>query len=329
MTRICVTRGWQCCHTAHAQGSNQLFSRRTFLKLVGRMIVLGVSLLAYASFIEPMLLTRIKRYALKPPKWTEGLNLKIAVIADVHACRPWMTPERIAEIAQNTNALGADVIVLLGDYVAGTNWVTDWVHSSEWAPALGKLQAPLGVHAILGNHDWWEDRTAQRDGQGPIIARQALEAAGVSVYENEVVRLEKDGKGFWLAGLGDQIALLPGKKFGRKGWRGVDDLDGALNRVTSDEPVILLAHEPDIFPEVPDRVSLTLSGHTHGGQVRLLGWSPVVPSRFGNRYAYGHIVEAERHLIVSGGLGFSILPVRFGVRPEILLLELGANGAIA
>lgn len=86
--------------------------------------------------------------------------------------------------------------------------------------------------------------------------------------------------------------------------------------------LFLLAHEPDIFPKVPSRVSLTLSGHTHGGQVRLLGYSPVVPSRFGNRFAYGHVVEENRNLIVSGGLGFSLLPVRFGMRPEILSIEL-------
>jgi len=79
----------------------------------------------------------------------------------------------------------------------------------------------------------------------------------------------------------------------------------------------------DIFADVPERVALTLSGHTHGGQVRLFGYSPVVPSRFGNRYAYGHVVEGGRDLIVSGGLGFSGLPVRFGVRPEILSIELG------
>ena len=86
-----------------------------------------------------------------------------------------------------------------------------------------------------------------------------------------------------------------------------------------------LAHEPDIFPQVPERVSLTLSGHTHGGQVRLLGYSPMVPSQYGNRYAYGHVVEDGRHLVVSGGLGTSILPVRFGVPPEIVLLDVGAG----
>src|SRR5262249_37930363 len=161
-------------------------------------------------------------------------------------------------------------------------------------PELGRLEAPLGVHAVLGNHDWWEDRTAQRNGHGPTVARQALELAGISVYENDVLRLQKEQHGFWLAGLGDQLALLPRARWGRARFAGVDDLPGTLAKVTDDAPVILLAHEPDIFPRVPERVSLTLSGHTHGGQVRVLGYSPVVPSRFRNRYAYGHIVENDR-----------------------------------
>ena len=93
--------------------------------------------------------------------------------------------------------------------------------------------------------------------------------------------------------------------------------------VQGDEPVLLMAHEPDIFPTVTERVSLTLSGHTHGGQIRIFGWSPVVPSRYKNRYAYGHVVEDGRHLLVSGGLGFSILPVRFGMPPEINFVEIG------
>ena len=81
---------------------------------------------------------------------------------------------------------------------------------------------------------------------------------------------------------------------------------------------------PTSSPQVPERVSLTLSGHTHGGQVRLFGYSPRVPSRFGNRFAYGHIVEDNRHLIVSGGLGCSILPVRIGVPPEIVMVDVAA-----
>ena len=107
-------------------------------------------------------------------------------------------------------------------------------------------------------------------------------------------------------------------------FEGVDDLPGTLAKITDDAPVILLAHEPDIFSEVPNRVSLTLSGHTHGGQVRVFGYSPMVPSRYGNRYAYGHVVEDDRHLIVSGGLGCSILPVRIGVPPEIVMVDVAA-----
>jgi predicted MPP superfamily phosphohydrolase len=84
-----------------------------------------------------------------------------------------------------------------------------------------------------------------------------------------------------------------------------------------------MAHEPDVFPTVPARVSLTLSGHTHGGQIRLFGYSPIVPSRFRNRYAYGHVIEDGRNLIVSGGLGCSIAPIRFGSPPEIVVVELG------
>jgi predicted MPP superfamily phosphohydrolase len=93
--------------------------------------------------------------------------------------------------------------------------------------------------------------------------------------------------------------------------------------------VILLAHEPDIFVKVPARVSLTLSGHTHGGQIRLLGYSPVLPSRYGQRFAYGHVVEDGRHLIISGGLGVSGVGVRFGVPPEIVLIELGGAAPAA
>jgi hypothetical protein len=99
-----------------------------------------------------------------------------------------------------------------------------------------------------------------------------------------------------------------------------------LAQVTDAAPVILLAHEPDIFPRVPARVALTLSGHTHGGQVRLFGYSPMVPSRFGNRFAYGHIVEEDRHLIVSGGLGCSFLRQLQRMRAKLLGPLIGITG---
>ncbi len=92
----------------------------------------------------------------------------------------------------------------------------------------------------------------------------------------------------------------------------------------SDAPVILLIHEPDIFPKVPERVSLTLAGHTHGGQVRLLGHALYAPSKLSLDYSYGHFLENGRHLIVSGGLGCSWWPVRFGIPPEVVLVEVAA-----
>ena len=186
--------------------------------------------------------------------------------------------------------------------------------------------APLGVHAILGNHEWWEDRAVQRAGAGVPAARHALEAVGIPVYENDAVRLTKRGDAFWLAGLGDQLAFLPSRRRfpGRR--IGVDDLAGTLARVTDDAPVILLAHEPDIAVRVPERVALMLSGHTHGGQVRAFGWSPMVPSRYGNRFAYGHVRE-RCDLIISGGLGCSIVPVRLGVPPEVVVVRLRGRDA--
>ncbi|BCG85312.1 MULTISPECIES: metallophosphoesterase [unclassified Mesorhizobium] len=298
-----------------------MISRRGFLRFIGGSFLTAVALGAYAVGIEPMLLAHVKRYALTPPHWPDGLKLRVVAFADIHACRPWMTQERIASLVDDANALQPDLIVLLGDYIAGMPLVTGPVTPSQWASALSGLKAPLGVLSILGNHDWWSDGFAQRAGAGPIIARKALEKVGIPVLENDAVRLEKDGHGVWIAGLADQLALLPARR--GDPCKGLDDLDGTLAKVGDSAPIILLAHEPDIFPTVPWRVSLTLSGHTHGGQVRLFGYSPVVPSRFGNRYAYGHVVENDRNLIVSGGLGFSILPVRFGMRPEILQIDLG------
>jgi predicted MPP superfamily phosphohydrolase len=277
---------------------------------------------AYAVVVEPLWRQRVTRYDLKLRRWPADLPLTVAVISDLHACKPWMEIERIQSIVEQTNQLNADVIVLLGDFVAGLRYYrTGLVGADEWAKALTGLKAPLGVHAILGNHEWWSDAAAQRNGHGPTFGRVALERAGIPVYENDVVRLTKSGRHFWLAGLGDQIAFVPSRRRypGRR--LGVDDLDGTLRKVPDGDPVILLAHEPDIMPRVPERVSLVLSGHTHGGQVRLFGWSPVVPSRYGNRYAYGHVRE-QCDLIVSGGLGCSIAPVRFGMPPEIVLVSI-------
>jgi predicted MPP superfamily phosphohydrolase len=297
-----------------------MISRRQFLRWLGGLGAFGAFAGGYGAF-ETTWRPRLARYDLTLEGWPLGLELKIAALADIHACRPWMDPERIRSIVAMTNELGADLVALLGDYVGGHRIVTGYVDPSEWAKELAGLHAPLGVHAILGNHEWWSDRKVQRAGEGSPESRYALEAVGIPVYENDVVRLDKSGHPFWLAGLGDQLAYYPSRRLRPNRRVGVDHLDATLAKVTDDEPVVLLAHEPDIAVHVPPRVALTLSGHTHGGQVRLLGWSPMVPSRFGNRFAYGH-VRAPCDLIVSGGLGCSIMPVRIGVPPEIVLVTL-------
>lgn len=306
-----------------------MITRRRFLATLGGAAAGSLAFAGYAFGVEPRRL-HLQHYALTPPGWPSDFPLRIAVLADIHACEPWMDLERLEQIVTETNALGADLIVLLGDYASAHRWVTRFIEPAEWAPVLAKLKAPLGVHAVMGNHDWWDDLAAQRSGIGPVLGHVALERVGIRVYENQVARLQKDGRPFWLAGLGDQLAIRLRKRDGRPRFRGVDDLTGTLAKITDDAPAILLAHEPDIFPSVPGRVSLTLSGHTHGGQVRILGYSPVVPSRYRNRYAYGHVAEPHggavaRHLIVSGGLGCSIAPIRFGVPPEIVLVELGPS----
>jgi uncharacterized protein len=310
---------------------NRKISRRRFLQTVGLSGAGMVGLSSYAFAIEPNWRLVVKHRPITPPNWPRDLNLKIAVIADLHAGGPSMPLERIEAIVDTTNALAPDLTVLLGDFAASYKFRTRKVAPEEWSAALGKLRAPYGVHAVLGNHDWWDDLAAQRNRKGPVIGRRMLEKQHIPVYENHAVRLRKDGEPFWIAGLGDQLAFFMGRKRGRRVFRGVDDLDGTLAKVHDHAPVILLAHEPDVFPRVTDpRVAVTLSGHTHGGQVRLFGYSPMVPSRYGNRFAYGKIVEQGRHLVVSGGLGCSILPVRLGCPPEILLVELaGANVAAA
>jgi hypothetical protein len=303
-----------------------MISRRHFLRFFAGLGATFASPVAY-GFSEPVLRLRVARYNISPPQWPADLQLKIAVVADLHACDPWMSLPHIQAIVERTNALGADIIVMLGDYVAGHRHVTRLIPAGEWAPVLAGLTAPLGVHAILGNHDWWEDKTVQREGQGLTVARRALEAAGIPVYENDVARLTKSGRSFWLAGLGDQLAYMPARRFRPVRRIGVDDLTATLAKVTDDAPVILLAHEPDIAIRVPRRVALQLSGHTHGGQIRLLGWSPVVPSRYGGRFAYGH-TRTNCDVIISGGLGCSIMPFRLGVPPEIVLVTLGGRNPV-
>ncbi|MGE0603986.1 MAG: metallophosphoesterase [Xanthobacteraceae bacterium] len=282
-----------------------MISRRAFLRLFGGAFAASAGLLSY-GFIEPRYRLVTTSYRFTPPSFPKRTKpLRIAAIADLHAVEPWMPLSRIEEIVRATNALEPDLIVLLGDYVSAIprRLRSGIVPMQVWGGALAKLSAPLGTFAVLGNHDWYHE---------PEAVRATLAGNGIPVFENEAKKLKTaDGFEFWLAGLGDQVARR-------------DDLASTMRAITDDAPALLLAHEPDIFPQVPERISLTLCGHTHGGQIRVPFLGPlIVPSRYGTRYAYGHIVEQGRHLVVSGGLGCTFLPVRFAMPPEIVLLQLG------
>lgn len=257
------------------------------------------------------------RYRLTPASWPRDLPLSIAIIADPHTGGPQTPPEQLARAVGMANALRPDLVVLLGDYLADGRFIADRPTMRQVAEILAGLQAPLGVHAVLGNHDWWECPAAQSGARILPEAAEAFAAAGLPIMHNELRRLEHRGRDVWLAGLGSQWAYRRGGVI-----QGAHDLDGTLAGIPEGAPSILLAHEPDIFPLVPEHVGVTLSGHTHGGQVRVRGYSPLVPSRYGNRYAYGAVVEEGRHLIVSGGIGNSALPIRFGMPPEVTLVEL-------
>jgi predicted MPP superfamily phosphohydrolase len=296
--------------------------RQVLLGGLGAGAALGLSTAAYGLVVEPRFRLVVTRYAPVLPRWNPDLRLRVAVLADFHVCEPFMPLDRIAEIVDAANALKPDLILMLGDYPAGPSVTFRKVPLPEFARVVDGLRAPLGVHAILGNHDWWDDAAVQAGERDVTEAQRVLEARGIPVMENTVLRLEKDGHPFWIAGLGDQEPFV---KVGNH--QGRDDLPGTLARITDDAPVLLMVHEPDIFLDVPDRVSLTLAGHTHGGQIRLFGYSPVIPSVRGNDFAYGHVVRKGRHMIVSGGFGVSRIPVRIGVPPEIVLLELGGAAA--
>lgn len=299
-----------------------MISRRGVLIGAGTALASLAAGSAYAGYVEPYLRLVVTRYRITPQGWPERLQLRAVVVSDLHAGERSMPLTRVEAVVAAANALEPDIVFMLGDY-AGTG--RGWRTEAPWAAvasALAGLRAPLGVHAVAGNHEWWPDRDAQRRRAGPTEAHRAFADAGLPFLENRGRRLVHNGRAFWVLGLGDQLSF----RLGRGEFFGVDDLARTLAARTDDAPAILLAHEPDVFLRTPASVSLVLSGHTHGGQVRLFGYSPVVPSMYGNRFAYGHIVEDGRHLVVSGGLGTvraGLAPLRFGVPPELVLLEIG------
>lgn len=274
---------------------------RRFIQLLLLTLATGLLLAGWSVLIEPGRL--VVRHAPFPTeRWPQTHPpLRIAVLSDLHVGAPHIDLAKLREIVATTNAERPDVILLLGDYVIQGVLGGRYVPPESIAEALAGLRAPLGTVAVLGNHDWWDD--------GTKIA-ETLSDIGIRVLENDAARLDLGaGHGLWIAGLADDTTRRP-------------DIPRALARVEDDSPVLMLSHDPAPFGAMTDRPLLTLSGHTHGGQV-YLPWVGALlsPGRASRRWAYGHIVENGRHLLVTGGIGTSILPIRFNMPPEILVLD--------
>lgn len=271
---------------------------------LGSLLLLVLFLGLWAFVIEPNRLS-VNEVTISLPTWpTDFERLRIVLISDLHVGSNYIDAAKVQRIVETANAAQPDLILLAGDFMV-TSSVEQTVEPEIIAGGLKPLRARFGVYAVLGNHDWWYD--------GERV-RAALDAAGIRVMENDVARIEHQGKTLWVAGLADA-------------WTRKPDITGTLGKVTDDGPIIVLTHNPDLFTDIPARVSLTLAGHTHGGQVSIpfIG-RPQVPSQYGERYAIGHIIEGNRHLFVTSGVGTSILPVRFRVPPEISVLTI--TGAI-
>ena len=258
---------------------------------------------AWATLVEPRRL-RVRRETLRLPHWPAALDgLRLVLVSDLHTGAAHATLERIERVARVVDRLEPDLVALLGDYVDDTATLARPVDEGAVATRLAAMRGRLGTLAVLGNHDW---RSAGH--RMPV----ALDAAGVRVLEDDAVRLAREPAELWVAGLGDPSERAP-------------DVGRALAAVPENATVLLLSHDPDLFPFVPERVALTVSGHTHGGQVDLpLVRRFVIPSRFGDRYADGHVIEGGRHLFVTSGIGTSSLPIRLGATPEVVALTLRA-----
>ena len=275
--------------------------------IIFAILIAPFSLGLWAFVIEPSRLV-VQEKTIAMSAWPASLNgLRIAALSDIHAGSPFINKDKLRLVVERTNALNPDVIVLLGDYMVRDSWHSTQMPPEKMAEGLKDLKAPLGVYAVLGNHDWWFDVTK---------VRTAFESRGIRVVDNDVVRLEKNGTAFWVVGIADA-------------WSLTDDISGTAERIPAGEPAIALTHNPDILPRFPGSFLLTLAGHTHGGQVNLpfLG-RRIVPSEFGQRYAAGHVEEDGKHLFVTTGIGTSVFPVRFRVPPEIAILTLTPKMAV-
>jgi len=245
---------------------------------------------------------RIARYVVTPGEWPSGIpTVRIVQLSDMHAATPFMTGDRLATIVEQTNRLKPDIVVLTGDFVADMTLGARPLDPGAAIRPLRNLKARYGVAAVLGNHDHWFNEAG---------LSAELRRSGIHLLSNAHERIGP----VILSGVDDDFT-------------GHDDVKTALDGLGAGAPVILLSHSPDVFPEVPPWVPLTLAGHTHGGQIVLPLLGPLATeSRFGRRFVHGLVRENGHDLIVSAGLGTTFLPLRIGVPPEIVKIDVRPRG---
>ena len=260
--------------------------------------------LAFVAYMYSLALSDpvIRRATIEMPDWPEGAPpLRLTLLSDIHVVGPDMPPSRLARIVPQINALDADVILIAGDFVSDKRSATRTYSGAEGLASLASLRAPLGVYAVLGNHDHWRDASE--------IGR-ALRKANIRVLDNEAVTIG----GMRLGGVDDE-------------YTGNADLKGTVAAMRSAPGArVLLTHSPDVAPATPRDVTLILAGHTHCGQIRLPGCGAIsYVSKYGERFGCGLITEGTRRVVVTAGIGTSVLPFRLGAPPDVWLLTLKAG----
>ena len=226
---------------------------------------------------------------------------RIGQLSDVH-CGPHTPAERVADWVERLNALEVDLVAVTGDLITHGS-----THTGAVARALGALQARDGVFACMGNHDYFTD------GDGFV---DELERAGLCVLRNRGVVLSRNGARLYVAGVDDT-------------WTSRDDVDAALAARPDGVPTVLLAHDPNLFPQAAAReVELMLSGHTHGGQLAVPGVRRLSLARFVSHFTAGLYRRGRSWLYVNCGAGTTGPPVRLGAPAELAVLTLRAGRAI-
>jgi len=268
----------------------------------GALAAIGV----WAGFVEPRRLV-IRRAELALPNWPAALDgVRVALLGDLHAGGLHKRPPRIRAIAERVAVERPDLVLLLGDFIDFDVHLGGRRESfADVAAALAPLtRPPLGCFAVLGNHDWLH-------GGRPM--RRALEAEGVRVLENESV--PAGDRGLWVAGVADLRYRRP-------------DMVATLAAAPEGAPVILMVHDPDLWPHVPSRVALSVAAHTHGGQIAV-PWLRLcfIPSRRPRRYMGGLVKDGPLRLWVTSGVGEAGVPVRLFRPPEAVLLTLRRRAA--